>query len=116
MLVTNLKFRLQLYANWPTVIYFIQFPQKTPSIYLINFSRFDVTEPPRYGRLERLRGNGRWVTTKRFYTRQLEKGKLRYVHTKGNPSTDMFKFVVSVQGMVSTTADQPGEGFFLGVF
>jgi hypothetical protein len=58
--------------------------------------------------LERLRGNGRWVTTKRFYTRQLEKGKLRYVHTKGNPSSDFFRFVVSVQGMVST-GDNPEE-------
>ena len=67
-----------------------------------------MTEPPRYGRLERLRGNGRWVTTKRFYTRQLEKGKLRYVHTKGNPSSDFFRFVVSVQGMVST-GDNPEE-------
>lgn len=60
-----------------------------------------MTEPPRFGRLERLRGNGRWVTTKRFYTRQLEKGKLRYVHTKGNPATDSFRFVVSVQGIVA---------------
>ena len=73
------------------------------------FFRFDVTEPPRYGRLERLRGNGRWVTTKRFYTRQLEKGKLRYAHTKGSPTTDYFRFVVSVQGLVAA-GDQNEDG------
>jgi hypothetical protein len=45
----------------------------------LNYFRFDVTDGPRYGRLERLRGNGRWVSTKRFYSRQLDKEKVRYV-------------------------------------
>ena len=33
--------------------------------------RFDVKEPPRYGRLERLRGHGKWASTKRFFSRQV---------------------------------------------
>ena len=35
------------------------------------FCRFDVTDGPRFGRLERLRGNGRWERTRRFYSRQV---------------------------------------------
>ena len=60
--------------------------------------RFDVIQPPKYGRIERLRSNGRWVTTKRFFNRQLEKGKLRYRQVKSNPSADYFRFVASVPG------------------
>ena len=60
--------------------------------------RFDVIHPPKYGRIERLRSNGRWVTTKRFFSRQLEKGKLRYNQVKSNPSSDYFRFVASVPG------------------
>ena len=60
-------------------------------------SRFDVTEGPRYGRIERLRGNGRWVSTKRFFSRQLEKEKVRYVHTKGTPARDSFTFAASAR-------------------
>ena len=48
------------------------------------FFRFDIKDAPRFGRLERLRGHGKWASTKRFFSRQLEKGKVRYVHTKGN--------------------------------
>jgi hypothetical protein len=58
--------------------------------------RFDVKDAPRFGRLERLRGHGRWASTKRFFSRQLEKGKVRYVHTKGSPSSDSFSFTVTV--------------------
>ncbi len=60
------------------------------------FVRFDVRDAPRFGRVERLRGNGRWASTKRFFSRHLEKGKLRYVHTKGSPTGDSFTFTVTV--------------------
>ena len=68
-----------------------------------NFCRFDVTEGPRHGRLERLRGNGRWVSTKRFYSRQLERNKIRYMQTKkGAPSgaKDFFYFRASVEDVI----------------
>ena len=77
----------------------------------INF-RFDVTQPPKYGRIERLRSNGRWVTTKRFFNRQLEKGKLRYRQVKSNPtSSEYFRFVASVPGsdMVSGSISDDDE-------
>ncbi len=48
-----------------------------PMNLLISFPRrFDVVDGPRYGRLERLKGDGRWVATKRFYSRQLEREKV----------------------------------------
>ena len=36
------------------------------------------------------------MATKRFYSRQLEKEKVRYVHTSGNPDRDSFKFTAEV--------------------
>ena len=77
--------------------------------------RFDVKEPPRYGRLERLRGHDKWASTKRFYSRQLEKGKVRYVHTRSsggsnsNPTTDSFSFIVSVPANPSTSSNSPSN-------
>ena len=86
---------------------------------IFNFSfffrfRFDIKDAPRFGRLERLRGHGKWASTKRFFSRQLEKGKVRYVHTKGNPSTDSFSFTVTVpanSGSGSNSGSIPGGGF-----
>ena len=71
------------------------------------YFRFDVKDAPRYGRLERLRGHGNWASTKRFYSRQLEKGKVRYVHTRSNPSADSFNFVVTVPSNPSSTTATP---------
>ena len=68
------------------------------------FSRFDVTSAPKFGRLERLRNSGRWVTTKRFFSRQLERGKLRYKQVRGNPpSQDSFAFTASASAPSTTT-------------
>ena len=71
------------------------------------YFRFDVKDAPRYGRLERLRGHGNWASTKRFYSRQLEKGKVRYVHTRSNPSADSFNFIVTVPSNPSSTTATP---------
>ena len=72
------------------------------------FFRFDIKDAPRFGRLERLRGHGKWASTKRFFSRQLEKGKVRYVHTKGNPSSDSFSFTVTVPVNSGSTSSIPG--------
>ena len=68
-----------------------------------------MREPPRYGRLERLRGLGKWVSTKRFYSRQLEKGKVRYVHIPRSSSSvsDSFHFIVTVPSNPSSTTTTP---------
>eukprot|EP00094_Tigriopus_californicus_P012169 TCALIF_11761-PA protein Name:"Similar to CSPG4 Chondroitin sulfate proteoglycan 4 (Homo sapiens)" AED:0.07 eAED:0.06 QI:0/0.64/0.33/0.86/1/1/15/679/2482 len=71
--------------------------------------RFDVLQSPRYGRIERLRGNGRWVSTKRFFSRQLEKEKVRYVHTKGNPSKDSFRFTAVVLDLSNGGGSKDGS-------
>ena len=65
--------------------------------------RFDLVDGPRFGRVERLRGSGRWVGTRRFYSRQLEREKVRYVQNRrpnGNeaPGKDSFTFVASASG------------------
>lgn len=72
-------------------------------------NRFDIKDAPRFGRLERLRGHGKWASTKRFFSRQLEKGKVRYVHAKGSPSTDSFSFTVTVPvNSGSSSTSMPG--------
>ena len=72
-------------------------------------TRFDIKDAPRFGRLERLRGHGKWASTKRFFSRQLEKGKVRYVHAKGSPSTDSFSFTVTVPvNSGSSSTSMPG--------
>ena len=64
-----------------------------------------MTSAPKYGRLERLRSSGRWASTKRFYSRQLERGKLRYKQTRGSPSQDSFRFTASVPGTTERKKD-----------
>ena len=38
--------------------------------------KLEITDGPNYGKIQRLRSNGKWVTTKRFSQRQLEKEKI----------------------------------------
>ena len=42
--------------------------------------RLEITDGPNYGKIQRLRSNGKWVTTRRFSQRQIEKEKIRYIH------------------------------------
>ena len=42
------------------------------------------------------RSNGKWVATKRFSQRQIEKEKIRYVHSRGNPRLDYVTFAAQV--------------------
>ncbi len=61
------------------------------------FFRFDITDGPRYGRVERLRGNGRWSGTKRFYSRQLERDKVNGLIRCGK-SMYLKSIFISLQG------------------
>ena len=45
--------------------------------------RLEITDGPNYGKIQRLRSNGKWVTTRRFSQRQIEKEKIRYIHRWG---------------------------------
>lgn len=42
------------------------------------------------------RSTGKWVATKRFSQRQIEKEKIRYVHSRGNPRLDYVTFAAQV--------------------
>ncbi|KAL7836517.1 hypothetical protein AOLI_G00278010 [Acnodon oligacanthus] len=62
--------------------------------------RYDVTEPPRFGELQRLHSSGEWKFTNSFSQRVLEKERLRYLSTfksvqSGNV-TDHFKCKVTI--------------------
>ena len=47
------------------------------------------------------------MTTKRFFSKQLERGRLRYKQVKSNPSSDYFRFIATVPGsdLVSEHSD-----------
>lgn len=68
--------------------------------------RFDVTEPPQYGDLQRLHSSGEWRPTETFSQRLLEKDRLRYVSTfrdvQTSNATDYFKCKVNVAARAST--------------
>nr|XP_027222459.1 chondroitin sulfate proteoglycan 4-like [Penaeus vannamei] len=57
--------------------------------------RFDITEMPRFGAVQRLRGNDRWQNVNQFSSRQLEKEKIRYRHTDKEPTVDEFRFRIT---------------------
>lgn len=63
--------------------------------------RYDVTEPPRYGELQRLHSSGEWKSTIFFSQKLLEKERVRYLNTyygvqSQSNATDGFKCKVSV--------------------
>lgn len=68
--------------------------------------RYDITEAPQYGELQRLHSSGEWRPTDSFSQRLLEKERLRYVSTFQDIQTssvaDHFKSKVTVAGRAST--------------
>ncbi|KAG9353750.1 hypothetical protein JZ751_011872 [Albula glossodonta] len=67
--------------------------------------RYDVTEPPQFGELQRLHSSGEWKPTNVFYQRLLEKERLRYLSTfkeiQNNNATDHFICKVSIGTMAT---------------
>ncbi|KAJ8339261.1 hypothetical protein SKAU_G00360470 [Synaphobranchus kaupii] len=67
--------------------------------------RYDVTEPPQFGELQRLHSSGEWKATNVFFQRLLEKGRLRYLSTfreiKTTNVTDHFICKVSIGTMAT---------------
>ncbi|XP_072288697.1 chondroitin sulfate proteoglycan 4 [Eucyclogobius newberryi] len=68
--------------------------------------RYDVTEPPQYGELQRLHSSGEWRATDSFSQRLLEKERLRYVNTyqelQTSNVTDYFKCQINVAARAMT--------------
>ncbi|KAJ8286944.1 hypothetical protein GJAV_G00045180 [Gymnothorax javanicus] len=67
--------------------------------------RYDVTEPPRFGELQRLHSSGEWKATNVFFQRQMEKERLRYLNTfqeiQSTNLTDHFICKVSIGTMAT---------------
>ncbi|XP_022246214.1 chondroitin sulfate proteoglycan 4-like [Limulus polyphemus] len=57
--------------------------------------RYDITRLPQHGSIQKRRNKGRWRTINHFTQKQINKGKVRYIHTLGKPSRDEFKFSIS---------------------
>ncbi|XP_017267690.1 chondroitin sulfate proteoglycan 4 [Kryptolebias marmoratus] len=68
--------------------------------------RYDITEPPQFGELQRLHSSGEWRQTESFSQRLLEKERLRYVNTfqdiQTSNVTDYFKCKVIVAARANT--------------
>lgn len=68
--------------------------------------RYDMSEAPQYGELQRLHSSGEWRPTDSFSQRLLEKERLRYVSTFQEIQTpsaaDHVKFNVTVAGRATT--------------
>ena len=60
--------------------------------------KMEIISGPNYGKVQREKANGKWVNTKKFTQKHVEKGKVRYVHGRGNPATDYFTFTVQLNG------------------
>nr|XP_006626860.1 PREDICTED: chondroitin sulfate proteoglycan 4-like [Lepisosteus oculatus] len=67
--------------------------------------RYDVTESPKYGELQRLNSNGEWKQTSLFSQRTLERDRLRYLSTfyeiQSSNVSDHFKCKVSISSMAT---------------
>ncbi|XP_061762150.1 chondroitin sulfate proteoglycan 4 isoform X1 [Nerophis ophidion] len=68
--------------------------------------RYDITEQPQYGELQRLHSSGEWRPTDSFSQRLLEKERLRYISTfqeiQTSNATDYFKCKVHVASRAVT--------------
>ncbi|KAJ3605282.1 hypothetical protein NHX12_027332 [Muraenolepis orangiensis] len=72
--------------------------------------RYQVTEAPRYGELQRLHSGGEWKATSSFSQKLLEKERLRYRNTHRGPqthgnATDRFVCNVTVGSKATTVED-----------
>lgn len=68
--------------------------------------RYDITELPQYGELQRLHSSGDWKPTTSFSQKLLEKERIRYLSTfhglqKQNNITDHFKCKISIGSLAT---------------
>uniref|UniRef100_A0A4W3K896 Chondroitin sulfate proteoglycan 4ba n=1 Tax=Callorhinchus milii TaxID=7868 RepID=A0A4W3K896_CALMI len=67
--------------------------------------RYDITEAPKYGHIQRLHSSGDWKQTSSFSQRSIERNRVRYISTFREPQShkanDKFRFKVSVGNEVS---------------
>lgn len=68
--------------------------------------RYDITELPQYGELQRLHSSGEWKPTTFFFQKLLEKERIRYLSTyhglqTQNNITDQFKCKISIGSLAT---------------
>ncbi|XP_062984143.1 chondroitin sulfate proteoglycan 4-like [Elgaria multicarinata webbii] len=67
--------------------------------------QYEVTEPPRYGEIQRRQSGGEWKKTNSFSQRSVERGRVRYVSTfrevQQDDALEHFKFKVRIGSKVS---------------
>ncbi|XP_043231633.1 chondroitin sulfate proteoglycan 4-like [Amphibalanus amphitrite] len=59
--------------------------------------KYVIVKQTQDGKIQKLRGNGRWQPTGHFTQRHLQRGRVRYRHTSGTPTHDGFKFQVTLR-------------------
>lgn len=97
---------LQVIQGDAAVISSKQLSVQTNAVKQIVDIRYDVTEAPQYGELQRLHSSGEWRPTDSFSQRLLEKERLRYISTfvdiQTSNATDSFKCKVNVASRATT--------------
>ncbi|NXG03411.1 CSPG4 protein, partial [Sakesphorus luctuosus] len=75
--------------------------------------RYEITEPPQFGQVQRQHSRGEWKQVNSFSQRSLQRGRVRYCSTfkeiQLENVTDQFKFKVSVEDRVSEEYTFPIE-------
>ncbi|XP_076354877.1 chondroitin sulfate proteoglycan 4-like [Tachypleus tridentatus] len=59
--------------------------------------RYSITSLPQFGNIQKKRNDNLWRNVSHFNQRQINKGKIRYIHISGNPSQDEFKYTVTCE-------------------
>ena len=65
--------------------------------------KYVILKQTQNGKIQKLRGNGRWQPTGHFTQRHLQKGRVRYSHTSGTPTHDGFKFQLTLRDSLRPT-------------
>ncbi|XP_053205190.1 chondroitin sulfate proteoglycan 4-like [Panonychus citri] len=65
--------------------------------------RYKIIKIPDYGMIQKLRPNGQWINVSYFNQKQLNEGKVRYLHLIGQPTIDSVSFQISVIGSKVTS-------------
>lgn len=97
---------IEILQGESTLISSNQLAVQTNAVRQVVDIRYDVTEAPQYGELQRLHSSGEWRPTDSFSQRLLEKERLRYVSTFQDVQTssvaDHFKTKVTLAGRATT--------------
>ncbi|XP_022241093.1 chondroitin sulfate proteoglycan 4-like [Limulus polyphemus] len=61
--------------------------------------RYNITNLPQFGNIQKRRSDGLWKNVNHFNQRQINKSKIRYIHISGKPSQDEFRYTVTCEGI-----------------